>query len=119
MPTLLLVDDSAVVRRVLTRRLEAVGFEVKAAPTATAARAVDPETLTCAIIDIELPDGSGSDLAVDLLERRPSLPVAFFTAGASVAVMERARSQGLVFAKPEVEDLVAWAVAVGHPPPTK
>ena len=119
MPTVLLVDDSAVVRRVLTRRLVTEGFDVLAEPSATAARAIDVATLTCAIIDIELPDGSGADLATELLQRRASLPVAFFTAGASDAVMERARAHGPVFAKPDVEALIAWVGAVGQPPPTK
>jgi CheY-like chemotaxis protein len=119
MPTVLLVDDSPVVRRVLTRRLVAEGFEVRAEPSATAARAVDPATVSCAVIDIELPDGSGSDLAAELLKRRASLPVAFFTAGASAAVMARARTHGPVFAKPDVDALIAWIGTVTQPPPTK
>jgi DNA-binding response OmpR family regulator len=119
MPTVLLVDDSPLVRRVLTKRLVAEGFDVRAEPTAAAARAVDLTTLSCAIVDIELPDGSGSDLAGELLQRRASLPVAFFTAGASAAVMERARGHGPVFAKPDVEALILWVRTAGQPPPTK
>lgn len=119
MPTVLLVDDSPVVRRVLTRRLVAEGFQVLAEATATAARAVDVAGLACAIIDIELPDGSGSDLAGDLLQRRPGLPVAFYTAGASAAVMARAQAHGPVFDKPDVEALIAWTAGLAQPPPTK
>ena len=119
MPTVLLVDDSPVVRRVLTQRLVADGFDVVAKPSADAARAVDLSTLACAIIDIELPDGSGSHLAGELLQRRPSLPVAFFTSGASAAVMALARTHGPVFAKPEVEPLLAWVGTAAQPPPTK
>jgi DNA-binding response OmpR family regulator len=119
MLTVLLVDDSPVVRRVLTRRLVAEGFDVRAEPSATAARAVDLATVVCAIIDIELPDGSGSELAGEMLARRASLPVAFYTAGASDAVMGRARAHGPVFAKPDVEGLVAWTATVSQPPPTK
>ena len=62
MPTVLLVDDSPVVRRVLTLRLEAQGFDVRAESSATGAGEVDLSTLACAVIDIELPDGSGYDL---------------------------------------------------------
>jgi DNA-binding response OmpR family regulator len=119
MPTVLLVDDSPVVRRVLTRRLVAEGFDVQAEATAAAARAVDLSTLSCAVIDIELPDGSGSDLAGELLQRRASLPVAFYTAGASAVVMERARGHGPVFAKPDVEGLIRWVGTASQPPPTK
>jgi len=119
MPTVLLVDDSPVVRRVLTLRLVAEGFDVRAESSAAAARAVDLATLACAVIDIELPDGSGADLAGELLQRRSSLPVAFYTAGASAVVMARARSHGPVFTKPDVAPLIAWIQTVGQPPPTK
>jgi CheY-like chemotaxis protein len=119
MPTVLLVDDSPVVRRVLTQRLVAAGFDVLAESSAAGARAVDLATLACAIIDIELPDGSGSDLVDELLLRRASLRVAFFTAGASTAILEHARTHGPVFAKPDIEPLIAWALKAGQPPPTK
>jgi CheY-like chemotaxis protein len=119
MPTVLLVDDSPVVRRLLTQRLVAAGFDVRAEASATAARAVDLATVSCAVIDIELPDGSGADLAGELLQRSATLPVAFFTAGASPAVLERARAHGPVFTKPEVEPLIAWIAKASQPPPTK
>jgi CheY-like chemotaxis protein len=119
MPTVLLVDDSPVVRRLLTQRLVAAGFDVRAEATAAAGRAVDLATVTCAVIDIELPDGSGADLAGELLQRNASFPVAFFTAGASAAVLARALARGPVFTKPEVEPLIAWIATAGQPPPTK
>jgi DNA-binding NarL/FixJ family response regulator len=119
MPTVLLVDDSPLVLRVLTERLVADGFDVRAEPTAAAARAVDLSALACAIIDIELPDGDGADLAGELLGRRPSLPVSFFTSGASDAVMTHARRHGPVFKKPDVEPLMAWIGRASQPPPTK
>jgi CheY-like chemotaxis protein len=119
MPTVLLVDDSPVVRRVLAQRLVAEGFHVLAEPSAAGARAVDLTTLACAVIDIELPDGSGSDLAGELLQRRGALPIAFFTAGATPAVLAHARAHGPVFAKPDIEPLIAWIAAGAHPPPTK
>ena len=119
MPTVLLVDDSPVVRHVLTQRLRASGFDVRAEPSADAARAVDPATLACAVIDIELADGSGSDLAGELLSRRAALPIAFFTSLASPAVLERTRAHGPVFTKPDLEPLIAWIESLGQPPPTK
>jgi CheY-like chemotaxis protein len=119
MPIVLLVDDSPVVRRVLARRLAADGFDVRAEPSVTAARAVDVATFACAVIDIELPDGSGCELAADLLRQRPSLPLAFFTAGAPPEAIERARVHGPVFAKPDLEALMAWVALARQPPPTK
>jgi CheY-like chemotaxis protein len=119
MPTVLLVDDSPVVRRVLTLRLEAQGFDVRAESSATGAGEVDLSTLACAVIDIELPDGSGADLAGELLQRRTSLPLAFYTAGASETVLQHARTHGPVFTKPDVEPLLAWIGTACQPPPTK
>jgi CheY-like chemotaxis protein len=122
MPTLLLVDDSPVARRAVARRLEADGFDVREEGSASAAATVDAAQIDAAVIDIELPDGSGIDLAAALRSRVPALPVAFFTATASAAVIAQARPHGEVFAKPDLDQLVAWARRVAgptQPPPTK
>jgi DNA-binding response OmpR family regulator len=119
MRTVLLVDDSPVARRVLARRLAAEGFDVREESLAAAAYAADTSVLSCAIIDLELNDGNGSDLAAALLGRRASLPVAFFTAGATTSLLERARTHGPVFNKPDVDAIVAWAKRADQPPPTK
>jgi DNA-binding response OmpR family regulator len=122
MRTVLLVDDSAVARRVLARRLETEGFLVSEASSIAAARRVDPATLGCAIIDLELPDGDGTDLARALLEKRSSLPVAFFTMGTAPSLLEGARARGLVFLKPDLNPLLAWVrrtTRPSQPPPTK
>src|SRR5580698_6518441 len=122
MRTVLLVDDSAVARRVLARRLEAEGFLVTEAASMAMARKVDFATLGCAIIDLELPDGDGTDLARLLLEKRPALSVAFFTMGTAPSLMEGARSRGPVFLKPDVNPVLAWVKRTtrpSQPPPTK
>jgi CheY-like chemotaxis protein len=122
MRTVLLVDDSAVARRVLARRLEAEGFQVVEAATAAAARKVDIATVGCAIVDLELPDADGTELARGLTEKRPSLPIAFFTMGTAPSLVEGARSRGPVFIKPDVTPLLAWVkrtVRPSQPPPTK
>jgi CheY-like chemotaxis protein len=119
MRTILLVDDSPVARRVVARRLVAEGFRVREEATAAAARGVELASLACAVIDLDLPDGDGTELAAALLGARPSLPLAFFTAGASAALVERARAHGPVFTKPQLEPLVAWIKRAVQPPPTK
>jgi two-component system, OmpR family, response regulator len=122
MRTVLLVDDSAVVRRVLARRLEAEGFQVSEAPSMGAARKVDFATLGCAILDLELPDGDGTDLARLLVERRPGLAIAFFTMGTAPSLVEGARARGPVFVKPDLNPVVAWVrrtTRPSQPPPTK
>ncbi|MGH7295349.1 MAG: response regulator [Polyangiaceae bacterium] len=121
MATVLLVDDSPVVRRTLERRLTREGLTVVADDTAAGAGSRDLEDVACAVIDIELPDGSGCELAAALLRAQPSLRVAFFTAGAADDVLARAKAHGPVFWKPELEALVAWVknAVAPQPPPTK
>jgi CheY-like chemotaxis protein len=119
MPTVLLVDDSPVVRHVLARQLRGEGFEVHEEASAKSGRAVAPAPLACAVVDLELPDGDGPDLVAALRAARPTLPVAFFTAGASPSLLERARAFGPVFSKPDVAPVVAWVKRVAQPPPTK
>jgi DNA-binding response OmpR family regulator len=119
MRTVLLVDDSAVARRAVARRLKAEGFEVREESSAAGARRADTSRITCAIIDLELVDGDGSDVAAALLGKRASLPVAFFTAGAPPSLLERARAHGPIFNKPDVDAIVAWTKRTVQPPPTK
>jgi CheY-like chemotaxis protein len=122
MPLVLVVDDSHVARRVLARRLTSEGFQVKEAPSVKDARKVDVTALACAIIDLELADGDGTDLADALLARRTTLPLAFFTTGTSPALVQSARACGPVFVKPDVEPLLAWVkrtLRPSQPPPTK
>jgi CheY-like chemotaxis protein len=118
MPSVLLVDDSPLTRRVLTRRLLEAGFDVRAEATLAAARDADPSAFTCAVLDLELPDGFGCDLADALRRRHPRIRLAFFTAGAPEDALARARAHGPVFHKPQVDAVVAWVTA-RHPPPTK
>jgi CheY-like chemotaxis protein len=123
MRTVLLVDDSAVSRRVLARALAAAGYAVAEGDSMRAAVRTDPVRIDCAIIDLELGDGDGTAVASSLRGRRPSLPVAFFTTGTTPSLVEAARSQGPVFLKPDVAPVVAWVKrAIGspsQPPPTK
>jgi DNA-binding response OmpR family regulator len=122
MRTVLLVDDSPVARRVVTQRLASEGFEVVEAATVAGARKIDVFTVGCAIVDLELPDGDGTDLARFLAEKRASLPIAFFTQGTAPSLIEGARGRGTVFLKPDLNPLVAWvkrAIRTSQPPPTK
>lgn len=117
MPTVLLVDDSPAARHVIAKRLQAAGFDVTEMASAAEARAADLRAFTCAVVDVELLDGDGPTLAVELHAKRPDLPVAFFTASSSPDVHTRAQGQGPVFTKPNLDPLLAWAK--GQPPPTK
>jgi CheY-like chemotaxis protein len=116
MPTVLLVDDSPVAQHVLANRLRAAGFEVRRESSVAGARSADAAACCCAVLDLELPDGDGVALAEALRLANGSLPVAFFTAGADASIVERAREQGPVFAKPDADAVVAWAKASAAAP---
>jgi CheY-like chemotaxis protein len=123
MPSILLVDDSPVALRALAQRLTSEGFEVREALSVAAARSLDATTigrLFCAILDLQLADGDGTDLAANLLGRRPFLPVAFFTMGATPSLVESARGRGPVFLKPDVTPVIQWVkrtLRPSQPPP--
>jgi CheY-like chemotaxis protein len=108
-PVVLVVDDSAVARLAVARRLRAEGFEVLELASAAPP---EPEALArvaCALLDLDLGDADGSDLARSLLALRPDLPVAFFSGSASRELLTRARALGPVFAKPgELDAAVIW-----------
>jgi CheY-like chemotaxis protein len=123
MRTVLLVDDSAVSRRVLGRALAAAGYTLVEVDSMRAAVRADVTRVDCAILDLELGDGDGTAVASAIRARRPGLPVVFFTTGTTPSLVEAARSQGPVFLKPDVAPVVAWVKrAIGNPsqpPPTK
>lgn len=104
----LIADDSAVARLALVRRVKAAGFEVVEHDSCASAVSVDASTLCCALLDYDLGDGSGVDVAAHLRERRASLPIAFFTSTPGDAALQAA-GLGPVFAKPsELDAAVAW-----------
>jgi DNA-binding response OmpR family regulator len=105
----LVVDDSAVARALLARRLESEGFDVTLSPSVAASSALDPEEISCALLDLDLGDGDGTEVAAALFALRPDLPVAFFSASVAADVVARASTMGPVFTKPDdLDSAVAW-----------
>ena len=110
-PTLpvLIADDTSVARAAVVRRLQNDGVTCLEVATAAAARAVDPARIACALLDLDLGDGNGVDVATEFLARRADLPIAFFTAGATAELQRRARAIAKVFAKPDdLAAAIAW-----------
>lgn len=108
---ILFVDDSAVVRFAVKRRLVEGGLEVTTFASATEASGIDGGDFAAALLDIELGDGFGPDLAARLRQGAPSLPIAFLTAGGPPETLDAAARLGPVFSKAsEVEDAVRWIV---------
>lgn len=109
MGRVLVADDSAVARVAVARRLRALGLEVIEEESAAGASARDAMDLACALLDLDLGDGDGTDVAARLREGKGSLPIAFFTSTREAASLTRASRLGPVFAKPEELDAaVAW-----------
>jgi DNA-binding response OmpR family regulator len=105
----LIADDSAVARVSVARRVRADGIEVEEQDSAAGASLVDTAELACALLDLELGDGLGTDVAERLRRGQGALPIAFFTTTSSPEAIALARTFGPVFAKPEQLDLaVDW-----------
>ena len=115
-PVVLVADDSAVARFAVARRLRAEGFEVLEQATAAPPQPSALANVACALLDLDLGEGDGSDLARALLAVRAGLPIAFFSASASEEILARARALGPVFAKPaQLDAAVAWVHASARP----
>ena len=105
----LIADDSAVARFSLVKAVRAEGIEVEERDSATTAAAVDTSELACALLDLELGDGFGTEVAERLRETEDALPIAFFSSSLEPEVLEHARTFGPVFAKPaELDDALDW-----------
>jgi hypothetical protein len=100
--TVLLVDDDPAMRRAVQRVLAAAGVSVISASSGPEALRVferAPHAIDLLLTDVVMPEMSGLDLALQLLELRPGLPVLFLTG-------HRAQQRG---------ELAADAVVVSKP----
>ena len=95
MPTLLIVDDEAVLARTLVKLFSRLGFEAHhAAAIGEAERIVAATPVDVVLLDLRLPDGSGLDLLDTLLTADADLPVIMMTAYGSVADAVHAMQRG-------------------------
>jgi PAS domain S-box-containing protein len=75
--TVLVVDDEDLVRDVLTRMVEDLGYAALAAPDgATGLQIVEGREVDAAIVDLTMPNMSGAEVVAALRVRRPGLPIA-------------------------------------------
>jgi two-component system, cell cycle sensor histidine kinase and response regulator CckA len=84
--SVLVVDDRPDVRGALSNALEVVGLAVHAAGNAHEAMAVLGEldgAIDVVLSDVSMPDRSGLELAVDIHERWPKLPVVLMSGNAA------------------------------------
>jgi two-component system response regulator RegA len=95
---LLVVEDDVTVARALSRTFARRGFAVALVRSCGAARALAQE-FDFAILDLDLPDGNGVDLARELLTNGRVPTVVFFSGSSDAALLARARRVGTVIVK--------------------
>jgi CheY-like chemotaxis protein len=112
MPAVLFVDDSALARATTARRLRELGLSVTAVGSSREVEEIEVAGLSAALLDIELGDGLGTDVARRLRDRAPRLPIAFLSSHGSDGgspLREEAQRFGPVFSKlSEVDAAVRW-----------
>ncbi len=86
------------VARALSRTLARAGFSVALARSCSAARSL-PQAFDFAILDLDLPDGNGVDLARALMSGGKLPSVLFFTSSTDAQLLARARCMGSVVMK--------------------
>ncbi len=104
-PRILVVEDEALVRMVLTDTLEDLGFRVE--PTGSATEALDrlnglKGRVDAAILDVGLPDRKGDVLAAELRVLYAHLPIVIATGYEDEALRQRFKDDRLIafLAKP-------------------
>lgn len=108
----LVVEDEPSIRLTVAEFLRRDGYEVAAAPDLEAAAALD-EGVDVAVVDVNLPDGSGIDLLRRLGQREPYVPVIIITGEPQLArISEIIRAGAYDFlVKPIYKDVLLKAVS--------
>ncbi|MFP4348496.1 MAG: ATP-binding protein [Thermodesulfobacteriota bacterium] len=109
---ILLVDDEATIARMEKQMLERLGYEVTirtGSIEALAAFQADPEKFDLVITDMTMPGMTGDRLAVEMMNRRPNLPVILCTGFSEQISPEKAASLGIggFIMKPVVQSELA------------
>jgi CheY-like chemotaxis protein len=109
---ILFVDDSALVRAAARKCITDRGLGVTALSSSREVDGVDATRFSAALLDIELGDGFGPDVAVRLRKTSPKLPIAFLTGSSQGRAVNAARAIGPVFSKSAgVDEAIGWILA--------
>jgi YesN/AraC family two-component response regulator len=97
---LLIVDDSKLARMAVVKALSACYPDwqrVEAGSAADALKAVEKEKPHIAIVDFNMPNKDGLDLAVELRALTPDMPIGIISANHQQEVVDRTRALGASF----------------------
>jgi DNA-binding response OmpR family regulator len=112
----LVVDDEAAIRTLLTVFLESHEFAVRTAPDGASALArLQTEPVEVILVDWHMPGISGLDMAVEVRRTNPHIPIVLMTG--TPGAIQRATLQQVgisrIFVKPfDLEELLAWLRAL-------
>jgi FixJ family two-component response regulator len=113
-PVVHVVDDDDLARKGTARLLGVAGFAVRTYASAHEfLTTVEPDAPGCIILDLRLPDASGLDIQVALIDRAVTLPIIFMTGHGQIADTVRAMQRGAVdfLTKPVDADVLLAAIA--------
>ena len=112
-PSLLVVDDDETIRETLVDFFQALGYQARAAATATAGRrAIAEHSPDVALVDLRLPDADGLTLLQAIRADDPEVGIIVLTGHGDVATAVRAMREGAVDFLEKPVDLDALQVAV-------
>lgn len=109
--TVLVVDDSKLARIVAGKAIAALQpdwIRVEASNAADALSIVDTQRIDVAILDFNMPDKDGLELAAELRGAHPTMPIAVITANVQDEIVSRVRELNATFvAKPVTQEAMS------------
>jgi len=113
--TVLVADDDAAIRTVVTQALTRAGYDVRAASNAASLwRWVSEGQGDVVLTDVVLPDESGFDVLPRITAKRPRLPVIVMSARNTIMTAITASERGAYDYLPKPFDLNALVATVGQ-----
>ncbi len=111
----LVVDDSKLARIVAGKAIAALQPDwtrIEAGSAADALQIVGQQQIDVAILDFNMPDRDGLELASDLRDAHPNMPIAVITANVQDEIVARVRALNATFvAKPVTQDGLSGFIA--------
>ena len=101
-----IVDDDASVREALARLVRSAGLRVEAFASAEEfLNRARPDSPSCLVLDVQLPDLSGLDLQRRMVDANNDMPIVFITGHGDIPTTVRAMKAGAIefLTKPLVE----------------